>query len=105
MEALRKKNSAPGSRVFYLEERGKRKFLFSYPPFICQEFESEHYDNYAEPGRHWLLELAVFANVEAIISGHVHHFFLNEHKVKLYCLPATSFTRQIFQQFSRITLK
>ena len=85
------------------EERGKRKFLFShYPPFICQEFESEHYDNYAEPGRHWLLELAVFANVEAIISGHVHHFFLNEHKgVKLYCLPATSFTRQDFSAIFR----
>ncbi len=85
------------------EERGKRKFLFShYPPFICQEFESEHYDNYAEPGRHWLLELAVFGNVEAIISGHVHHFFLNEHKgVKLYCLPATSFTRQDFSAIFR----
>lgn len=85
------------------EEKGKRKFLFShYPPFICQEFESEHYDNYAEPGRHWLLDLAVSANVEAIISGHVHHFFLNEHKgVKLYCLPATSFTRQDFSAIFR----
>ncbi|MDC0063275.1 hypothetical protein OAJ84_04700, partial [Candidatus Puniceispirillum sp.] len=85
------------------EEKGKRKFLFShYPPFICQEFESEHYDNYAEPGRHWLLELAVSASVEAIISGHVHHFFLNEHKgVKLYCLPATSFTRQDFSAIFR----
>ena len=85
------------------EEKRKRKFLFShYPPFICQEFESEHYDNYAEPGRHWLLELAVSANVEAIISGHVHHFFLNEHKgVKLYCLPATSFTRQDFSAIFR----
>ena len=77
--------------------------MFShYPPFICQEFESEHYDNYAEPGRHWLLELAVSANVEAIVSGHVHHFFLNEHKgVKLYCLPATSFTRQDFSAIFR----
>ena len=86
-----------------VEERGKRKFLFShYPPFICQEFESEHYDNYAEPGRHWLLDLAVSTNVEAIISGHVHHFFLNEHRgVKLYCLPATSFTRQDFSAIFR----
>ena len=85
------------------EKKAKRKFLFShYPPFICQEFESEHYDNYAEPGRHWLLELAVSANVEAIVSGHVHHFFLNEHKgVKLYCLPATSFTRQDFSAIFR----
>ena len=85
------------------EKKGKRIFLFShYPPFICQEFESEHYDNYAEPGRHWLLDLAVFANVEAIISGHVHHFFLNEHKgIKLYCLPATSFTRQDFSAIFR----
>ena len=42
------------------------------------------------------------ANVEANISVHVHHFFFNEHKgIKLYCLPATSFTRQDFSAIFR----
>ncbi len=93
---------------YWLEEllknqTGKRIFLFShYPPFICDENESEHYDNYAEPGRHWLLDLAFSRNVEAIISGHVHHFFINKYKgIKLYCLPSTSFTRQDFSSIFR----
>ena len=79
---------------------GKRVFLFShYPPFIDRLDEPEHYDNYAEPGRSWLLELAAKNGVEAIFSGHVHHFFYNRYKgVKLYTFPATSFTRQDFAE-------
>ena len=78
------------------QAKGKRIILFShYPPFIYRSDEADHYDNYAMPGRQWLLDLAATAGVEAIISGHVHHFFLNQYKdVQLYCLPATSFTRQ-----------
>ena len=78
------------------ELQGQKIFLFShYPPFICSAEEPDHYDNYAEPGRSWLLDLAADKGVEAIFSGHVHHFFFNRYKdVKLYCLPATSFTRQ-----------
>lgn len=80
--------------------RQQRVFLFThYPPFIAASDEAEHYDNYAEPGRSWLLDLAAETGVEAILSGHVHHFFFNRYKgVKLYCLPATSFTRQDFAE-------
>ena len=76
--------------------RGEKIYLFShYPPFICSADEDDHYDNYAAPGRAWLLELAAETGVEAVFSGHVHHFFANSYKgVKLYCYPATSFTRQ-----------
>jgi len=85
------------------DAQGKRIFLFShYPPFIHHHDEDSHYDNYAEPGRSWLLKLAADANVEAIFSGHVHHFFINEYRgVMLYCLPATSFTRQDFSVLFR----
>ena len=83
-----------------MSRRDQRMFLFShYPPFIASPDEAEHYDNYAEPGRTWLLDLAADTGVEAIFSGHVHHFFFNRyHGVKLYCLPATSFTRQDYAE-------
>lgn len=76
------------------------RLLFShYPPFICAPDEADHYDNYAEPGRSWLLNLAAETGVRAVFSGHVHHFFYNRHKgVQLYCLPATSFIRQDYAE-------
>lgn len=76
------------------------KLLFShYPPFILDADEPDHYDNYAEPGRGWLLALAKETGVTAIFSGHVHHFFYNRwHGIPLYCLPATSFTRQDYAE-------
>lgn len=85
------------------DAKGKRIFLFShYPPYIDAPDEDEHYDNYAEPGRSWLLDLCVKNGVEAIFSGHVHQFFFNRyHGIKLYCLPATSFTRQDFSELYR----
>ena len=85
------------------EAEGQRVFLFShYPPFIDQPDEEEHYDNYAEPGRSWLLGLAVDHGVEAIFSGHVHQFFFNRYRgVKLYCLQPTSFNRQDYAELYR----
>lgn len=79
---------------------GKRIFLFShYPPFIHDASEVDHYDNYAEPGRSWLLSLAVRYRVEVIFSGHVHQFFYNVYQgVKLVCLPPTSFIRQDYAE-------
>ena len=78
----------------------KRIFLFShYPLFIDSPEEPEHYDNYAKPGRKWLLNICVKAGVEAIFSGHVHHFFYNRYKkIKMYTLPATSFVRQDYAE-------
>lgn len=85
------------------DAKGRRIFVFShYPPFIDTPDESEHYDNYAEPGRSWLLDLAADHGVEAIFSGHVHQFFFNTYRgVKLYCLPPTSFTRQDYSELYR----
>lgn len=80
-----------------------RIFLFShYPPFINSANEPDHYDNYAEPGRSWLLSLTKQYNIEAIFSGHVHQFFFNRFgNTKLYCMPPTSFTRQDFAELYR----
>lgn len=83
----------------------KRTFLFShYPPFINQPNEPSHYDNYAEPGRSWLLGLIETHEIEAVLSGHVHQFFYNRlGNTKFYCLPPTSFTRQDYAELYRTT--
>lgn len=85
--------------------KGERIYLFShYPPFISDPEEDEHYDNIAEPGRTWLLELAANAGVNTIFSGHVHHFFYNRYRgVRLFCLPATSFTRQDYAELFAVS--
>ena len=86
------------------EASGRRIFVFShYPPYIDTPNETEHYDNYSEPGRSWFLDLAANHGVEAVFSGHVHQFFFNVHcGVKLYCLPPTSFTRQDYSELYRV---
>ncbi|MDP6933294.1 MAG: metallophosphoesterase [Myxococcota bacterium] len=75
-----------------------RIFLFvHYPPFIHRADEPPHYDNLAEPGRSWLLDLVARHPVEAVLSGHVHHYFHNRHGgAHLYVLPSTAFTRPAF---------
>jgi len=82
----------------------RRVLLFShYPPYIHSTDEAEHYDNYAEPGRRWLLDLLEQHQVEAVFSGHVHHYFRNQYAdTDLYCLPATSFTRQDYAELYRV---
>ena len=79
---------------------GKRTFLFvHYPPFITVADEPSHYDNIDEPGRGWLLELIKRYSIEAVFSGHVHHFFYNRHHAsQLYVLPPTSFIRQDYSE-------
>ncbi|MEM7259049.1 MAG: hypothetical protein AAF404_16860 [Pseudomonadota bacterium] len=42
--------------------------------------------------------------VEAVFSGHVHHFFRQRYEqTNLYCLPATSFTRQDYAELFRVS--
>src|SRR5262245_16498660 len=89
----------------WLEEQlarghGKRTFLFvHYPPFITAANEPSHYDNIDEPGRGWLLALLAKHAIEAVFSGHVHHFFFNRHQGShLYVLPPTSFIRQDYSE-------
>ncbi len=84
---------------------GERIFLFThYPPFIDEAVELVHYDNYAEPGRSWLLSLIKEFKIEAVFSGHVHQFFFNRiNSCNLYCLPPTSFVRQDYSELYRIS--
>lgn len=83
---------------------GRRIFLCShYPPFIFEPGEQSHYDNFAEPGRSWFLNLVKEHNIEAVFSGHVHQFFYNRvGQTRLYCLPATSFIRQDYSEMYAI---
>jgi 3',5'-cyclic AMP phosphodiesterase CpdA len=78
----------------------RRTFLFvHYPPFITTADEPSHYDNIDEPGRGRLLDLVRRYSVEAVFSGHVHHFFYNRHHGSyLYVLPPTSFIRQDYSE-------
>ena len=87
------------------EKTTQRIFLFShYPPYIHDLDEPEHYDNYAQPGRQWLLDLIERHSIEAVFSGHVHHFFRNyQCDTDLYCLPATSFVRQDYAELFRVS--
>ena len=107
------------------QHEGKRIFLFChYPLFLHDPDEAEHYDNIAQPARDWLLDLIRSHDVEAVFSGHVHHFFCNslftqsdnvssvagkptgdsrteQSSTLLFCLPPTSFTRQDYAEMYR----
>ena len=87
------------------KETDRRVFLFShYPPYLHHASEAEHYDNYAEPGRQWLLGLIKSHRIDAVFSGHVHHFFHNRYNdTDLFCLPATSFVRQDYAEMFHTT--
>ena len=81
----------------------KRIMLFlHYPPYLCAPDEPENYDNLAEPGRSWLLKLTRKHRVEAMFTGHVHHFWYNRYgSMDCYLLPSTSFTRQDYSEMFR----
>lgn len=84
--------------------QGQRIFVFiHYPPYLCEDDEPEHYDNLAEPGRRWLLDLLETHRVEALFCGHVHHFFWNRHThTDIYILPATSFVRPEYSELCSV---
>jgi hypothetical protein len=83
---------------------GRRIFLCShYPPYIYSTDEQSHYDNYAEPGRSWLVGLVEQYKIEAVFSGHVHQFFYNRiRESRLYCFLSTSFVRQDYAEMYAI---
>ena len=88
-----------------LEKRsGERIVIFThYPLFLTFDDEDEHYDNIAEPGRSWLLDLIRNNQVEAIFAGHVHNFWYHRyHNSDYYILPATSFVRQDYSEMYRV---
>ncbi len=81
---------------------GRKMLLLHYPPYLYTEDEPENYDNLAEPGRSWLLDLAEKHSVEALFAGHVHHFWYNRCRLMdCYLLPSVSFTRQDYSEMFR----
>ena len=84
-------------------ERGMRIFVHThYPIYLTAPGEDEHFDNLAEPGRSWLLNLMEQHRVEAQFSGHVHNFWFNRFGVtNCYALPSTAFVRQDYAEMYR----
>lgn len=82
----------------------KRIFLFShYPPFIAERNEENNYDNIEQKPRARLLDCVEKYQVEAIFSGHVHTFFLNEISSTLsYALPSSTNFRQDYAEIFRV---
>ena len=75
------------------------------PATLTQHRQQPHadYDNYAEPGRSWFLDLVQRHTVEPVFSGHVHHYFFNRAGATLlYCLMPTSFIRQDYAEMYAI---
>ncbi|MBT3910794.1 MAG: serine/threonine protein phosphatase [Rhodospirillaceae bacterium] len=82
---------------------GKRIFINTHYPLYLTDFdEDEHFDNLAQPGRSWLLDLMERHGVEAQFSGHVHNFWYNRYGVTdCYALPSTAFVRQDYAEMYR----
>ena len=93
-----------GSRSGRGRRRGKAPLSrhAHYPPFLTEAGEDEHFDNIAEPGRSWLLNLLGRHGAEALFSGHVHNFWYNRHGgTDYYALPSTAFVRQDYAEIFR----
>lgn len=85
--------------------QGLRIFIHThYPLYLTAPGEDEHFDNIAEPGRSWLLDLMDRYGAEAQFSGHVHNFWYNRFGVtNCYALPSTAFVRQDYAEMYRAT--
>jgi Icc-related predicted phosphoesterase len=101
--------AAEGEQRAWLERdlaahAGQRTFLcLHYPPYVSDPDESESYDNLAEPGRRWLLDLIDTHRPEAVFCGHVHNFWYNRHGASdCYILPSTAFVRQDYSELARV---
>jgi 3',5'-cyclic AMP phosphodiesterase CpdA len=83
---------------------GQRTFInIHYPPYLTDTDENESYDNLAEPGRSWLLDVLERFKPEAMFAGHVHNFWYNRYaETDCYVLPSTAFVRQDYSEFYRV---
>ena len=73
--------------------------LLHLPPYLCDSGEPAlgHYDNIAELGRSWLLDLVRRHGVELMMAGHVHcAFFDRIGETRYRVANSTSFTRPGF---------
>lgn len=84
--------------------RGRRVILCThYPPYLTSTDELEHYDNIAEPGRTWFLDLIETHAIEVMFAGHVHNFWYYRHgATDCYLLPSTSFIRHDYSEMYHI---
>lgn len=74
-----------------------------YPPFVYRADELEYYDNIAEPGRSWLLQLFRKFGVEAVFAGHVHNFWYHRiDQTAFYVLPSITFVRHDYSEMYRV---
>lgn len=83
---------------------GERVFVaIHYPPYVWCSDEPATYDNIDEPGRSWLLGLFERHAVEAVLCGHVHNFWYDQHgNAEIYLAPSTAFVRQDYSEFMRV---
>ncbi len=84
--------------------KNKRTFLCThYPPYITDENEINHYDNIDSEPRKKFLDLVKKNKIEAIFSGHVHTFFINQIETTLsYALPSSTNFRQDYAEILRV---
>lgn len=84
---------------------GKRIMVFlHHPPYLMTPDEPDQYDNTAEPGRQWFLDLIESHEVEAFFCGHVHNYWYNRHgQADYYVAPSTCFVRQDYSEMLRAT--
>ncbi len=87
------------------QAEGKRIMVFlHHPPYLMTPDEPDQYDNTAEPGRRWFLDLIDKHQVEAFFCGHVHNYWYNRHgETDYYVAPSTCFVRQDYSEMLRAT--
>ena len=80
-------------------ENGRAFVALHYPPFLYSPDEFDHYDNLGNPDREWFLKKINDYKVTAVLSGHVHNFWLNKYSdTNLIVIPSTSFVRQDYAE-------
>lgn len=87
------------------QAEGKRIMVFlHHPPYLMTPDEPDQYDNTAEPGRRWFLDLVDKHEVEAFFCGHVHNYWYNRHgQTDYYVAPSICFVRQDYSEMLRAT--
>ncbi len=87
------------------QSNGKRIMVFlHHPPYLMTPNEPDQYDNTAEPGRRWFLDLVDKHEVEAFFCGHVHNYWYNRHgETDYYVAPSICFVRQDYSEMLRAT--
>lgn len=103
-------SSAAGEELRALLQRARhrldaRRLILAchYPIFLDRADEQEHYDNLGEPARSHLLAFCREAAVEAVFSGHIHHFLYRAlGGTRFIGAPSTAFLRRDFSEMASV---